>query len=108
MGGRQTKKPPPPVTGPVLQHEEDGGFRLIEVNLDKNGDMDSHSIWSIVFIAAMTLAVVYVLRRCWLNRQKRKLRRAQKRAAAAAANFPAIEGPAPKLPRTEIPMVELN
>ena len=127
MGGGPSKNPPIDAEeSPTQIHDEDGGFRLLEVNLSRNGDSDAHNFWSIAFIMASTLVMVYIARRVWLNRQRRKQRRAAKRASGAqfyngqpqrlqsAASFPAIqmqgqEQPPPKIHRGEVaPHVELD
>ena len=105
MGGKvSTPKPPRLYEAPVQENSEAGGFRLVEVHLDRNGDGTAHDSYSIGFIAFATLVLAFVVRKMWLRHKKRRAEKALKAAtllqlklaakAAApksAASFPAIE-----------------
>ena len=99
MGGGGSKPDRSVYQAPVLKKNEQGGFRLFELNLDRNGDGQGHDSWSIAVIAGLTLIAVLILRWIYVARKKHRARRALKRTAAAAALEAHYHLP-PKIPRS--------
>ena len=97
MGGEvSTPKPPPLYEAPVQENSEAGGFRLVEVHLDRNGDGTAHDSYSIGFIAFATLVLAFIVRKMWLRRKKRRAEKALKAATLLQLKLKAAEAAAPK------------